>query len=590
MSKHCTAFAFLLFFQITVLPQPYITVTYPNGGEVLCGGTSQSITWEDNITENVEIQLFKSGVFHSSITTSTPSDGEYAWSIPNPSPSLSGLKIRIVSADDSNIFDFSDSTFSFGCSINIISPNGGEIWQAGTTETIIWTGDHLENVTIDLYKGGVFYSVLLTTTASDTSQFWDIPINIVSGSDYKVKITSVDVPGVSDFSDSNFTILRTDSLTVTSPNGGEAWLAGTSHTIIWESNVGGDVIIELYKGGVFHSIITGPTPNDGFYDWEISFTTISGRSDYRVKIISVDNPNIFDISDFDFTIFGNSINLISPNGGEEWYAGTIERIIWTAAYPIEIQLFKGGIFHSIIEPPNSEGIGAEWFIPSDIEPGSDYKIKIVSVTGDNVFDFSDSNFTILRTDSITVTSPNGFENWMMGSTQDIIWTSNNVENVKIELSLFEGYAWETIVDSIPSTGLYSWVVNASGPSFYCLMRISDITNENIFDVSDDVFTIDIFPSVEDYFGDVIPVKYELIQNYPNPFNPSTTIYYALPQAGNVELIIFDVLGNEVMNFREEQAAGYHKFEFYGNDSKSGVYFYRLQAGGFVETKKMILIK
>jgi len=81
-----------------------------------------------------------------------------------------------------------------------------------------------------------------------------------------------------------------------------------------------------------------------------------------------------------------------------------------------------------------------------------------------------------------------------------------------------------------------------------------------------------------------------MQNYPNPFNPSTTIYYALPEAGSVELVIYDVLGNELMKYSENQEAGYHKFEFDGSDLTSGLYFYRLQAGSFLETKKMVLMK
>jgi hypothetical protein len=81
-----------------------------------------------------------------------------------------------------------------------------------------------------------------------------------------------------------------------------------------------------------------------------------------------------------------------------------------------------------------------------------------------------------------------------------------------------------------------------------------------------------------------------MQNFPNPFNPSTTIYYALPEEGDVELVIYDVLGNEVQRIKEEKPAGYHKYEFQANNYKSGVYIYRLIAEGFVETKKMILMK
>ena len=72
----------------------------------------QIITWTDNLAGNVEIQLFKGGVFHSSITTSTQSDGEYTWNIPGTTPSGSDYKVKIISVNDGNVFDLSDADFT----------------------------------------------------------------------------------------------------------------------------------------------------------------------------------------------------------------------------------------------------------------------------------------------------------------------------------------------------------------------------------------------------------------------------------------------------------------------------------------------
>lgn len=88
-------------------------------------------------------------------------------------------------------------------------------------------------------------------------------------------------------------------------------------------------------------------------------------------------------------------------------------------------------------------------------------------------------------------------------------------------------------------------------------------------------------------------EYKLLQNYPNPFNPSTIINFQLPSAGNVELKVFDVLGREVAilvnNYYE---SGNHSVELNANEYQlnSGVYFYQIRAGDFVETRKMQLIK
>ena len=89
----------------------------------------------------------------------------------------------------------------------------------------------------------------------------------------------------------------------------------------------------------------------------------------------------------------------------------------------------------------------------------------------------------------------------------------------------------------------------------------------------------------------IPNTYILEQNYPNPFNPSTTINFALPRAGLVELKVYDVLGRETATLvNEVRQAGSYKVDFDASALSSGVYFYTLKSGEFTDTKKMLLIK
>jgi hypothetical protein len=89
----------------------------------------------------------------------------------------------------------------------------------------------------------------------------------------------------------------------------------------------------------------------------------------------------------------------------------------------------------------------------------------------------------------------------------------------------------------------------------------------------------------------IPTKFMLYQNYPNPFNSSTTISYDLPERSRVKLSIYNLLGQEVATLvNDEQEPGRYNVKFDASDLPSGVYFYRLEAGKFIEQKKMILIK
>jgi len=97
-------------------------------------------------------------------------------------------------------------------------------------------------------------------------------------------------------------------------------------------------------------------------------------------------------------------------------------------------------------------------------------------------------------------------------------------------------------------------------------------------------------------SDNLPTTFGLEQNYPNPFNPTTQIEFSLPVPSRVDLTVFNVLGQEVRSvINDEMPAGHHSVTWDGNSSSgnsvsSGVYFYRLEAGDFVETRKMMLLK
>jgi hypothetical protein len=98
-------------------------------------------------------------------------------------------------------------------------------------------------------------------------------------------------------------------------------------------------------------------------------------------------------------------------------------------------------------------------------------------------------------------------------------------------------------------------------------------------------------SLSSLAGSTLPGSFALKQNYPNPFNPSTEIAFDLPKASHVELTVFNVLGQELETLvNNDLAAGSHSVQFDASRYSSGVYFYRIQAEDFQETKKMMLVK
>ena len=126
-------------------------------------------------------------------------------------------------------------------------------------------------------------------------------------------------------------------------------------------------------------------------------------------------------------------------------------------------------------------------------------------------------------------------------------------------------------------------------TFLSILCLFAIANAEIgFGISD-VGTISSITGIEDETE--MPVKYCLNQNYPNPFNPSTKIKFTIPKVESVKLQVYNTLGQIVGNLVEDKLqAGLHEFKFNASHLPSGVYFFRLQAGRYVDVKKMILLK
>ena len=255
-------------------------------------------------------------------------------------------------------------------------------------------------VKIELYKAGSLNSVIVDSTFSDGQFPWDIPLNLTPGTDYKVKITSVANSSVNDFSDNDFSVYDKE-ITVISPNGNEIWQAGTRHNINWNDNISEMVKIELFSNTTRLWTVVDSTFSDGQYPWDIPLTSDS-LSNYKIKITSVSDSTTFDFSDTAFTIYNQEIAITSPNGHGPWEPGSTHNINWTdnISDRVRIELYKNNNLEQIIVDSTYSDGQYPWAIPSNITEDNDYKIKITSVAYNEVYDISDSNFTISRANGI----------------------------------------------------------------------------------------------------------------------------------------------------------------------------------------------
>ena len=193
-------------------PPPSIIVTSPNGGENWQRGTSHEITWNSTGSAGsyVKIELYKDGVLNLMITGSTANDGSYDWPVPLDQAPGSDYKIKITSTANSSYYDYGDNNFSVTAPphIAVLSPNGGESRQRGTSYAITWDslGSAGSYVRIELYKAGVLNLKIISSTANDGSYDWPVPSDQALGSDYKIKIASTSEPALFDESDGDFSI------------------------------------------------------------------------------------------------------------------------------------------------------------------------------------------------------------------------------------------------------------------------------------------------------------------------------------------------------------------------------------------------
>jgi hypothetical protein len=196
-------------------------------------------------------------------------------------------------------------------------------------------------------------------------------------------------------------------------------------------------------------------------------------------------------------------------------------------------------------------------------------VELISFTA-----FPQSNSINLNWQTATETNNSGFEIQrkqvlsQQSSVSNEEWISIGFINGKGTTTEPQSYSF---VDGNLSSGIYKY-------------RLKQIDFDGSFEYSNEI-------EVE-----INPKEFALEQNYPNPFNPATSIQYTIGSKQFVQLKVYDVLGNEIATLvNEEKSAGSYQVEFYvAQDSRpaiaSGIYFYKLQAGEFVQIKKMILIK
>ena len=267
-----------------------------------------------------------------------------------------------------------------------------------------------------------------------------------------------------------------NKLTVTSPNGGEAWLIGSAQTLRWNS--AGEVLkvnVEYSKDDFerdFH-ILAQDLPNTGNLDWKVP-NDASPR--VKVRVLDSLDPRIHDTSDFFLRIVG-AFEVISPNWEERWEAGTTQEIKWRTTGTIpEVKLeystdeFEKAIF-PILDSLKNEGKWS-WQIPDHLS--STVKVRVSDLHDPLVYDQSNDTFSIVG--RFELVAPQAGAEWVVGSKQEIRWQSiGTIPAVKLEYSTGKKTEWTVIADKAVNQNSFFWQI----PD-----EIDDQAKVQISDISD----------------------------------------------------------------------------------------------------------
>jgi hypothetical protein len=155
--------------------------------------------------------------------------------------------------------------------IRITAPNGGENWIMGSIHSIRWTDSLTGSLRIDLYRAAFLVSTLNNSAPNTGSYAWTISSSLEEGTDYKIKITSLNFPSAFDWSDNDFTLTRPPTLHITSPVGYESYCIGDTVPLTWtslhmeEDNI--HIVMKRFFPTGNWTVIANATENDGYYAW-----------------------------------------------------------------------------------------------------------------------------------------------------------------------------------------------------------------------------------------------------------------------------------------------------------------------------------
>lgn len=554
---------------------PILTFLSPLSEDKWNYGTVHEIRWNSvNVSDTVKLEYsYTNGATWEILENKIYNVGSYLWNIP-------------ITYSDScliRITDISKPEYSFICNsfsiiypeLEITYPNGGEYLVEYDRIDITWnTIGIVPRVKLEYSVNETDWEEIRTNLTNLNSFNWVIPANAKSKS-CKIRISEISLGISSDVSDSSFIV--DDQPKVFILNNQYSLNADDTTKINWRTLGKVDsVIIEV----TIDNEQSWDTINNQYqYEndtggvlWIVPDTIINGN-DCKVKVT--------ELSRFSNAISSHQIiknpylKLLTPIGGEIFKFNNVATINWDKRSIDSIQIYysiDNKNSWTLIDTVSASDMNYAWVVPN-VESENSF-IKISDING-----FESQNnlaFTISYDKYIQLLTPNGGEEFSIGSVNDILWNSYDIDFVNIEVSLDAGTTWEIIDTNISNNNHYAWHIpdefNNSGD---CLLKIRDKSNSLMLDTSDNTFKIDYSTSIDGTVGKSLN---DQLMAAPNPVSRKfKNVLIQIPQKidGNGSIVILDNLGNlideQVLSYGNKRIYKWDLTNRFGNKVGNGVY-------------------
>jgi hypothetical protein len=517
----------------TISIPPIGTINSPNGGEVLKGGGTVEISWNeaeegmDPADYTVNLKSSVNGGEWQEIVTGELNDGSYSWDVPAIDDAEVKIKTEIINANQEVIAsDESDDCFTIDSTppqLTLAHPQAGTIYKAGIEGLRIAyeanDANGFPSGGINIYysgDGGGSYSWIYSTNYTNYDTTWWIS-SATDTDNAKVKIEAQDKAGwVITVESETFSVATYPDVNISSPGWGMILEGGTQQTIEWNaSDKGNDLIpnpitIKFSSNeGETWEIIAADEANDGSCSWTVPELDVS-YSKGRIRIEAKDDGGHVGYEERNVGIDSTppEVTLTYPNGGEDLYAGQNYYIKWDALD--SISLYSTSLYYStdsgenyvpIAENVHSYGVYS-WTVPELESDQVRIKVVVYDAVGHAAADESDADFSIAIPAFGAVLAPNGGEHFMSYYTVDIRWKSDgdgiDTSDYLVDLSYqIDDGDWQVISTGEVNDGSYVWVPSGVD-STKVKVRVEMIKEDEIVstDESDDYFIVEDYNSNE----------------------------------------------------------------------------------------------